>query len=252
MDTNNDNDEGWIKLHRKILKSRVFQSDGLLKVWLWCLLKANHKDEWVAVKTGRGKTEVLVKRGQFIFGRKTAAKSLRMKGSTVQDRIKKLANMQNLVTQNKTHYSIISICNYDIYQGHENEEMIGNPSTIRQPTVTNKNDKNINNIGRTSVKKDADPRIKDFFSSWGETFFQKTGNPYAFSYAKEGSLIKRLLQVHSLDSLKDTIKAFFKDEQSRRRGLTIGIFYQEINRLVGMRELNPIEQAKRELERRIV
>ena len=36
--------EGWIKLHRKLLTSNVFDNEKLLKVWIWCLMKATHKN----------------------------------------------------------------------------------------------------------------------------------------------------------------------------------------------------------------
>ena len=35
---------GWIKLHRKTLDSKVFQNEKLLKTFVWCLLKASHKE----------------------------------------------------------------------------------------------------------------------------------------------------------------------------------------------------------------
>ena len=62
MDTIND--EGWVKVHRKIEKSAVFQNEGLQGL-IWCLLRANHQDRWVSIQTGRGSTQVFVKRGQF-------------------------------------------------------------------------------------------------------------------------------------------------------------------------------------------
>jgi hypothetical protein len=239
-------DEGWIRLYRKSIRSQVFQSDGLWKIWTWCLMKANHEDRWIPVKTGRGNTEVLIRRGDFLFGRKTAAKELKMKPTTVQDRIKKLANMQNLVINPVTHYSIVTVCNYDFYQGKNNDEASPNPSPNRQPTVTNKNDKNEKNT-TLSGKKTPDPRVKEFLDSWGETFLQQTGQPYVFSFAKEGKLVKDLLKVHSLDLLQDIVRAFFKDERCIQRGLDIGIFKKEVNRLLGMRTMDPLEQAKKEL-----
>ena len=136
-------DEGWVKLHRKIQRSSVFQNEGLLKVWIWCLLRANHEDTWVPVKTGRGTTQVLVKRGQFIFGRKTAAKALKMKEPTVQKRMMVLKNLQNLIIQSNTHYSIVTILNYDVYQGSENEEVSPKVSGKYQASITDKkNNKN--------------------------------------------------------------------------------------------------------------
>jgi len=59
-------------------------------------------------------------------------------------------------------------------------------------------------------------------------------------------VIKNLLSVHDLPTLQDSIRAFFKDEQCKRRGLTIGIFKQEINRLNGLKGMDPLEMAKRE------
>ncbi len=100
MDTIND--EGWVKLHRKSIRSQVFQTDGLWKVWTWCLMKANHEDTWVPIITGKGTTEVLVKRGQFVFGRKSAAKALKMDESTIYKRMMKLKNMENCNIQSNT------------------------------------------------------------------------------------------------------------------------------------------------------
>lgn len=237
-------DEGWIKLHRKIQRSSVFKNEGLLKTWLWCLLKANHEDAWIPISTGKGKTEVLVKRGQFVFGRKSAAKSLDMDESTVYKRMRKLENMGNCNTQSNSHYSIVTILNYELYQGSGKDEVTGKVTGKEQASNTNKNVKNVKNIGRS--QKQTDPRVNEFFSYWGETFTQKTGQLYVFNYGKEGSLIKKLLQVHSLETLRDALRDFFRDEQCQRRGPTIGIFYQETNRLLGMKGMDPLAQAKRE------
>ncbi len=74
--------------------------------------------------------------------------------------------------------------------------------------------------------------------------------PYVFSYGKEGKLVKNLLQVHDLPVLQNAVKAFFRDEQCKRRGWTIGIFFQEMNRLLGARMTDPLEQAKKEMRER--
>jgi phage replication O-like protein O len=86
------------------------------------------------------------------------------------------------------------------------------------------------NIGRS--KKKTDPTVKEFLTYWGETFQREVGQPYVFSFGKDGNLIKQLLAVHDLPTLQDVTKIFFKDEQCKRRGLTIGVFFQEINRLL--------------------
>jgi hypothetical protein len=138
-------ERGYVKIYRKLLDSQVFQNDGLLKVWLWCLMRANHKKTWVRVTTGKGTTEVELQAGQFIFGRDTAAKELKMKPTTIRDRMKKLTNMQNLTMQSATHYSLVSIVNWGEYQ--DTDEMSASQSATqpppnRHPTATDKNDKN--------------------------------------------------------------------------------------------------------------
>ena len=108
--------EGFVLLYRKTIDSRVFQNANLYKVWSWCLCKASHKEQWVPMQTGRGITEVHIYPGQFIFGRKVAAKELLMKPSSVRNRMEKLKNMRNVDIQPDRHYSVITILNWDIYQ----------------------------------------------------------------------------------------------------------------------------------------
>ncbi len=136
--------EGYIKVYRKTMRSRAFQNEGLFKIWMWCLLKANHKGQWVSIKTGRGTTEVWVEPGQFIFGRKTAAKELKMKPSTVWKRIVKLKNMRNLNIESNTHYSVITVINWEFYQGNE-KKGTSKVTGKEQPSNTNKNDKHKKN-----------------------------------------------------------------------------------------------------------
>ncbi len=137
---------GYVKLHRKLLDSRVWKNDKLFKLWVYCLLKATHRPCWVEVTTGRGKTEVLLQPGQFIFGSKKTANDLGQKWQSTYKRLVKLKNMGNLKTQNKTHYTLVTVCNWDIYQGvkNENENQNENPSKTQvKHTIINKKKKNI-------------------------------------------------------------------------------------------------------------
>jgi phage replication O-like protein O len=129
----------------------------------------------------------------------------------------------------------------------DKKRIVTNNGTKPSPIMVNTKALTKTNNGRS--KKETDPRVKEFLNYWSETFSREIGQPYTFSFAKEGSLVKRLLQVHSLETLQEMTRAFFKDEQCKRRGLTIGIFFQEINRLNGLKSMNPLEQAKRELQR---
>lgn len=140
--------KGWIAVHRKILDSRVFKNEGLLKVWLWCLLRARHSPGWVDMEIGRTETEVYLQPGQLIFGRHSAAKQLRMNPSTIWKRMKKLESMQNLTIESNSHYSIITIVNWHAYQDKQeksNSESDNRVTAGEQPGNTNNKGSNKGN-----------------------------------------------------------------------------------------------------------
>ncbi len=134
------------------MESRVWANSDLWKVWCWCMMKANHKEEWVANMTGRGGTEVRVRVGQFIFGRQKAAKALRMKPHSVYNRMKKLENMQNLDMKSNNHYTLVTINNWETYADVQDatEQVSEQPTNSQrtaneQPTNTYKNEKHYKN-----------------------------------------------------------------------------------------------------------
>ncbi|MCK9391544.1 MAG: LysR family transcriptional regulator [Syntrophales bacterium] len=123
---------GYVHLWRKVEDSAVFQSEGLLKVFLWCIIRATHKETFIQVKTGRGFSEVKLSPGTFLFGRESAAKKLHMSPSTVWKRILKLKKLDFLNIESNTHYSIIYIINWPIYQAATEER---NSESDRQGTA---------------------------------------------------------------------------------------------------------------------
>ena len=137
-------DDGWVRLYRKLVDSRVFNNPGLLKVWIWCLLRAAHAGKWVTIRTGRTSTEVWVEPGSFIFGRESAAEKLCMSPSTVWKRLKKLENMRNCDIDSDSNYSVVSIVNWHLYQSHE-KKGTAKGTAGEQRGNTNKNVKNIKN-----------------------------------------------------------------------------------------------------------
>src|SRR5690625_3491038 len=143
--------QGWIKVHRKILFDTVFQNDKLFKIFMYCLLKATHQEHKQLV----GKQFVELKPGQFVFGRRKAAQELNMKESTVRDYIR-LLESDNLITVDSTNkYSVITVVNWGIYQQSDNGNRQQNDSrmtTERQQNDTNKNIKNSKNIKKDTSR----------------------------------------------------------------------------------------------------
>lgn len=84
-------DISYIKLFRKLLNSPIFDNEKALKIWIWCLLKATHKERIQLV----GQQKVELKKGQFVFGRKVASKELKMTQSTIYKYIKLLEKLRN-------------------------------------------------------------------------------------------------------------------------------------------------------------
>lgn len=147
---------GFILLSRSLLESDVFASQKLLKIWIWCLLKANFKDKHIPLKVGKGETIVEVKRGQFLFGRHRAEDELFIDGSTIYKSIKKLEQMSMINVESNSQYSVITICNYDTYQDSNtyqvatNEQPRNNQVTSKeQPSNTTNNYNKDNNIDNT-------------------------------------------------------------------------------------------------------
>lgn len=143
--------DGFILLSRTLLDSDVFASQKLLKIWIWCLCKANFKDRSVPLKVGKGETIVKVKRGSFIFGRFRAEEELFIDGSTIYKSMKKLQEMNMVKIESNNQYSIVTICKYDEYQQSDNyqvtskEQPSNNEVTAKgQPSNTTKNDNNYN------------------------------------------------------------------------------------------------------------
>ena len=101
-------DNGFILLSRGILDSDVFASQKLLKIWIWCLCKANFKDKSVPLKIGKGETILRVKRGSFIFGRNKAEEELFIDGSTIYKSMQKLKQMEMIEIESNNQYSIVT------------------------------------------------------------------------------------------------------------------------------------------------
>ena len=137
---------GWIKLHRKAVDSDIFADPDLWRLFTWCLLSAGHTGRHVPAKTGRGNTLIRLGPGQFVYGRKTAARDLHWPESTLNDRMKRLEATEAISIKPDTHFSIVTVVNWGIYQGSGGErrhpsdtQATGNQTrkqqaTNRQPT----------------------------------------------------------------------------------------------------------------------
>lgn len=140
--------EGYIKLYRQLIESQIFANQTALKIWIWCLLKANHKERFIPLKVGKGNITIKILPGQFIFGRLKAEEELNIDGSTIYRWIQKLESKSfGMITiEANNQYSIISICNWSTYQSEkeEGEQPKSSQRTRHEPDMNT--DKNVNNV----------------------------------------------------------------------------------------------------------
>ena len=132
--------EGFINLHRTLLDSMIFSSQTGLKIWIWLLLKASFKKRHVSLKIGKGETTITIERGQLLFGRYKAEEELGIDGSTIYRWLKKLEENEMILIQVSNQYSIITICNYDTYQGENTnaEQPMNNQRTTNEQQVNSR------------------------------------------------------------------------------------------------------------------
>ncbi len=128
----------WWKYHRKMMLSKVWTKWELAHLWAWCLSKAKWQDEEVFFG---GSTEVIkLKRGQFVTGRQAMHREVyplnRKKDPSekgIENHLRRLAELGCLVRDPTSRYTIVTICNYDTYQGFEAEDL---PSSYHHPAST--------------------------------------------------------------------------------------------------------------------
>lgn len=128
----------YIKLFRKLLNSPIFENEKALKIWIWCLLKATYKERIQLV----GQTEVKLKKGQFVFGRKKAAEELQMTESTIYKYIKLLEKLQMINVNSNNKFSVVTVEKWEDYQVEELKD--NNKKTTKEQQSNTNN--NVNNI----------------------------------------------------------------------------------------------------------
>lgn len=133
---------GWVKLHRKILDNPVVMKDAdHLTVWIYLLLVATHKD----LPTMYGGKKIILHPGQLVTGRKKISKATGVNESKVK-RILNLFESDQQIDQRKERYgTLISINAWNEYQlcDQQNDQQVTNEwPTSDQRVTTIQEDKN--------------------------------------------------------------------------------------------------------------
>lgn len=121
-------------------------------------MKASHKERFVKFQSGKGCQSVKVIPGQFVFGRNKAAEVFGWSPSTTWNRLQRLAEINCISVASNNQYSIVTICNWSIYQSDEDKTVTTNGQAIDnqlttngQAIDTNKNVKNEENVKEKDI-----------------------------------------------------------------------------------------------------
>ena len=128
---------GWIKIHRKFLDWQWFGKSEPVHLFIYLLLKANHKDgQWQGID---------IKRGQLItsFGKISSDTGISLQ--VVRTLLKKFENTNEIVVKSTNKFTMLTILKYECYQDENestNKQLTNNQQTTNKQLTTNKNVKN--------------------------------------------------------------------------------------------------------------
>ena len=152
-------DRGYVRLWRKSMDSEAFMDDGMWRLWSMILMEASWKSRKVRTPAGRGFDVVSLEAGQLVFGSSRWADLLRTPKSTVHRRLKRLEKAGNITIKPGRHYSVVTVCNWDIYQPAEGGRGTQSGTESGRNRDNAKKGKKDNNSGRQEAgrEKDAPP-----------------------------------------------------------------------------------------------
>jgi hypothetical protein len=115
-------DAGYIIIRRSIFEEPLLQDDAYFRAWLRLVSEAAWKPRCVRVTNGRAFEIVELERGQLSHSRSYLAKAWGWTEKRVRTFLNRLQKAGMIDLQAGQLQTVITICNYDIYQGATDNE----------------------------------------------------------------------------------------------------------------------------------
>lgn len=180
--------DGWIKLHRKLYDHWIFSCSECLHLWLYLLLRVNHKPTEVV----RGRTVVKLQAGQLIAGRKSLAEALKINEHKIDRTLKLFENEQLIEQQTFAKYRVITVTKWKEHQLSE-QQVSNKRAASEQQVSTDKNVKNEENEKKYYGVMDNVIMSPERFEKLGQKMGEKARDDY----------INRLSTYEKIDTYKD-------------------------------------------------
>lgn len=170
----------WVKLHRKLLSWEWYKSPNHLHLFVYLLIKANHKDgRWQGMK---------IKRGEHVTSLGIIASETGLSKQNIRTILKNLKKSGEINTIPNTKLTHVTICNYDSYQGSDNKvntppntELTRSQHDANTELTTNKKEKEEIKKKRT-IKKFQPPTVEEVIKYFFEKGYTAEHARKAFDY----------------------------------------------------------------------
>ena len=129
---------GWIKLHRKILDNPISHRPQWAWIWVVLLLLASHDDKESFIFDDQ---QMHLKKGQFITGRKKLSQITGVSETTVERVLDYLEKSRQIGQQKNTKNRVITILNWELYQNVDNKRTTNGQQTDTIKNIISKEDK---------------------------------------------------------------------------------------------------------------
>lgn len=127
---------GWIKIHRKFLDWQWFEKSEAVHLFLYLVLKANHKDsQWQGMD---------IKRGQFVSSLSKISADTGISLQSIRTLLNKFEKTNEIELKSTNKFTIVTLCKYECYQDETeqtNKQLTNKQQTTNKQLTTNKNDK---------------------------------------------------------------------------------------------------------------
>jgi len=107
--------QGWVSLHRKLFENPIMTKPNYLAIWIYLLLRANHKENSIIWNNEKVKIQV----GQFIGSIKQIADYYNLSKSTVAHILDYFERDDMIIKKSNKRFTLFEIKNYKKYQDIE-------------------------------------------------------------------------------------------------------------------------------------
>ena len=241
---------GWVKAHRSLFNGDYDVYDvGIL---MWLIANANYVDGKSLARSGHKRT--IIKRGQILTSVREVAEALGVANGLVRKRFDNFVNEQIIANETTNTGSIITICNYDKYQGVEDvEEQTVEQTESKQRTNREQTESNIlKNIRIKEPKKvTTKPKVgtHEVIARYCELFEQRYGIKAAVGGVEAGQL-GRITKAHGKEQAIKIIEGYFDlhDQFIANQCHPVGMIEKQINKILVSQSKLSKEPERRWLE----